>query len=314
MLLPLVELRQRGCGIVEFADLGITDYNAPLLGSAAPRGAASARKLWEALVAELPAVDAIRLTKMPGEIAGQPNPLALLPSARKSHLHGNVLNIGSYQEFREARGRVRRKESDRSWRVFTRLGGTHFSRAADVEEALDILRCLERQQRRRIEGLGLAYLLDAPHIANFYRKLVTDGLDSGYVVVTALRAGDEVVGALLGICSGPRFTILRIGNAGEAWKTCSPGRLVITRTMEQLAEAGCTSFDFTTGDYEFKRRLGAKRGDLFELTLATSWLGAPMVARAAVKGRILRYPKLTSGLRRLAQRGAGRPGLMMAPP
>ena len=38
----------------------------PLAWSAAPRGAASARKLWEALVAELPTVDVIRLTKDAG--------------------------------------------------------------------------------------------------------------------------------------------------------------------------------------------------------------------------------------------------------
>ena len=244
---------------------------------------------------------------MPGEIAGLPNPLALMPSARKSHLHSNVVNIASYQEFREARGRIRRKESDRSWRVL-RLGGTHFSRAANVEEALDILRCLERQQRRRIEGLGLTYLLDAPHIASFYRKLVTDGLDSGYVVVTALRAGDEVVGALLGIWSGPRFTILRIGNAGEAWKTCSPGRLVITRTMEELAKRAAPPSTSRQAITSSSAASGRSAGTSSSSRSPPPWLGVPMVARAAVKRRMLRYPKLTSRLRRLVQRGAGPAG------
>ena len=38
-LLPLIRRRQNGIRIVEFADLDLTDYNAPMLGTAAPRDA-----------------------------------------------------------------------------------------------------------------------------------------------------------------------------------------------------------------------------------------------------------------------------------
>jgi CelD/BcsL family acetyltransferase involved in cellulose biosynthesis len=158
----------------------------------------------------------------------------------------------------------------------------------------------------------LPYSLDAPHIASFYRRLVADGLGCGYVAMTVLLAGEEVVGALLGLRDGDVFSILRISNAGEAWKSCSPGRLVIARTMEHLCEVGCTSFDFTTGDYEFKRRLGVELGPLFELTEAKSWLGVPMAAKAAVKKRLHRHPNLTSRLRRILQRNATGPSLTMA--
>ena len=44
-LLPLILCRQNGVRIVEFADLDLTDYNAPLLGPAAPRDARAARTL-----------------------------------------------------------------------------------------------------------------------------------------------------------------------------------------------------------------------------------------------------------------------------
>jgi CelD/BcsL family acetyltransferase involved in cellulose biosynthesis len=52
-LLPLILRRQQGVRIVEFADLDITDYNAPLLGPAAPRDARAARTLWHNLRAAL---------------------------------------------------------------------------------------------------------------------------------------------------------------------------------------------------------------------------------------------------------------------
>jgi len=314
LALPLVELREKGRTLIEFADLGVTDYNAPLLGPASPRSAESAQRLWDALMRELPAVDAIRLTKMPGEIGGLPNPLTLLASSQKSHLHCNLLSVASYDDFKRRRGRIYRKEYERSWRVFERLGGTQFRRIWDVESALGVLRSIEEQQRRRIRGLGLPYLLDAPHIANFYRKLVTDGLGCGYVVMTVLLCGEDPVAALLGVRDGDVFTILRISNAGEAWKPCSPGRLVITRTIEHLCGEGCTSFDFTTGDYEFKRRLGVERRQLFELTQAKSWWGVPMAAKAAVKGRLRRHPRLENRLRNLFQREDLGVGLTMARP
>src|ERR1700760_4631207 len=46
-LLPLVRRARRGLRIVEFADLDLTDYNAPLLGPAAPRDALGAQAMWQ---------------------------------------------------------------------------------------------------------------------------------------------------------------------------------------------------------------------------------------------------------------------------
>src|SRR5258707_3352855 len=45
-LLPLICRLQKGIRVVEFADLGTTDYNAPMLTAAAPRDARAARALW----------------------------------------------------------------------------------------------------------------------------------------------------------------------------------------------------------------------------------------------------------------------------
>src|SRR5947199_146000 len=53
MVLPLIRRRQNGIAVVEFADLDLTDYNAPLLGPAAPRDARAARALWRDLLSAL---------------------------------------------------------------------------------------------------------------------------------------------------------------------------------------------------------------------------------------------------------------------
>ncbi|HJZ20650.1 MAG TPA: cellulose biosynthesis protein CelD, partial [Bradyrhizobium sp.] len=71
-LLPLILRLHKGIRIVEFADLALTDYNAPLLGAGRPRDIAAARALWRDLTAALRRLpdgcDLIRLRKMPAEL------------------------------------------------------------------------------------------------------------------------------------------------------------------------------------------------------------------------------------------------------
>jgi CelD/BcsL family acetyltransferase involved in cellulose biosynthesis len=181
-----------------------------------------------------------------------------------------------------------------------------------VVSALECLRSIEEQQSERIRGLGLPYNLDLPAISDFYRKLVIDGLACGYLVMTTLLAGGEIVAALLGVRREQIFSVLRISNAGRSWKSSSPGRLVITRTIEHMVTQGCTSFDFSIGDYEFKRRLGGKRTPLYEVTEALSWRGVPLAGKAATKGRLRRYPKLARGLRQFLARETRGAKLMVA--
>ena len=82
---------------------------------------------------------------------------------------------------------------------------------------------------------------------------------SGYAVVTALTVGDEIVATLLGIRDGARYVMIRISNAGEKWSNCSPGRLIIERTMAALHKDGVREFDFSVGNYAYKRRFGVRR-------------------------------------------------------
>src|SRR5579864_94790 len=279
-LLPLILRRQNGIRIVEFADLGLTDYNAPVLGPAAPRDAMSARVLWRCMLAGLRALrggaDLVRLTKMPVDLDGRSNPLALLDQAGPCSLNGNVVVTGDdYDAWRYQLDRTVRKELERSWRVFTREPEAAFRLAADAEEALKILATTEVQQGTRMESLGLDFVLNEESCANFYRNLLRQGVGSGYALASALACGDQIVATLLGIRTGARYVMIRISNAGGKWSNCSPGRLVIERTMAALHKDGVREFDFSIGNYAYKRRFGVTRTPLVDLTAASSWRGLP---------------------------------------
>ena len=146
-----------------------------------------------------------------------------------------------YDAWRYTLEKTVRKELERSWRVFTRDPAATFKLITDNQEALRILSATEVQQGTRMQSLGLNFILNDETCAAFYRNLVRDGVGSGYALVSALTVGDEVVATLLGIRHGARYVMIRISNAGDKWSNCSPGRLIIERTMAALHRTACGS-------------------------------------------------------------------------
>jgi CelD/BcsL family acetyltransferase involved in cellulose biosynthesis len=302
-LLPLIRRRQNKLRIVEFADLDLTDYNAPVLGTAAPRDARAARALWRDLRSALRRIpggaDLVRLRKVPVDLDGKPNPMALLDDAGPCAANGNVVTTGEdYDAWRYTLEKTVRKELERSWRVFTRDPAASFKLVTDNHEALRILSTTELQQGTRMQSLGLNFILNDETCAAFYRNLVRDGVGNGYALVSALTVGDEVVATLLGIRSGARYVMIRISNAGDKWSNCSPGRLIIERTMAALHRNGVREFDFSIGNYAYKRRFGVERIALLDISAALSWRGIPYALRDRAARELRKYPGLASYVKR----------------
>jgi CelD/BcsL family acetyltransferase involved in cellulose biosynthesis len=299
--------------VVEFADLNLTDYNAPMLTAAAPRDARAARALWRDLLAALKRLpggaDLVRLRKMPVNLDSRPNPLALLDGAGPCPLNGNVVTTGDdFDAYRYSLERTVRKGLERSWRVFTRDPAAALRIVTDRNEARRVLSAMEIQQGARMRHLRLNFILNDETSAAFYRNLVGEGLHSGYAVLSALTVGEEVVATLLGIRSGSRYVMLRNSNAGEKWSNCSPGRLIIERTMAALHRDGIRSFDFSIGNYAYKRRFGVAPLPLVDITAALSWRGMPYLLRDRAVRELRRYPQLAALVGRALGRPASRAG------
>jgi CelD/BcsL family acetyltransferase involved in cellulose biosynthesis len=303
LLLPLIRREHRRVRVVEFADLDLTDYNAPLLGPAAPREPKAAAALWRDLRRALRRVaggaDLIRFKKMPVDIGGRCNPLAALDAAGPCSLNGNLVTTGDdFDRYKRSLKRDVRRVLDRSWRAFAAYPDAAFRIAEDPAEALRILATMDAQQGARMESLGIDFVLDNETNATFYRNLVRDGVAGGYAVISTLTVGTEVVATLLGIRSGARFLMVRFSNAGEKWSNCSPGRLVIERTMAALHKEGVREFDFSVGNYAYKRRFGVVGVPLVDITAALSWRGWPFVLRDRLARELRNHPRLERLMRR----------------
>ena len=307
-MLPLFAHRSGSLRVVRFADAGVSDYNAPVLGPDAPVDLAGAKALWKAIQRAVGDADLVNFTKMPTEVEGRPNPLALLPECGRCAVGTNVLSItGSWDDYLSQLDRKVRKEIGRCWRVFSKRDGVAFRRVQDQTEAARVMAAMEIQQRMRHQRGSAPYLLDNPAIAAFYRSLVENGIGSGEIILTALTCGDEVVSALLGLARPPSYIMIRISSAAGAWADCSPGRLVIVQTMRMLHQEHYTTFDFSIGDYPHKRRLGTEQRPLLELTAALSARGVPAAGYDRAKHLIRRFPAAEAMARRMIAYARVRP-------
>lgn len=293
LLLPLIWAQEEGLRVIRFADAGVSDNNAPLLGPAAPLTSTAMMQAWQAVRAALPRHDVMCLEKIPNTIADQVNPLTLLPGLEKGPLNAHPLKLDEeWSQYLRRRSKKFRKEQDRVWRVFQRHEGARFDMITNADEALRLFDDFEREQSDRLRGLGQSYFLDGAEYRAFYRKLFTEGLGAGTVIFGVLRVGDVFVGGLVGFTNRHSITFVRLSHAGGEWRNCSPGRLVIERVLIWAHQAGYRQIDFSIGDYDYKNDFDIDTVTLKELTVVGSWKGLAMTAKARLKGLARRSARL----------------------
>ena len=295
-VVPMISHIRRGIRIVEFADLGVSDNNAPILALDAALDVAAADAIGKALIDALRALpdrfDLLRLKKMPAQIGGNPNPLVSLGRIGSCSLNGNLVLTGD--DYEDYQASIKRMQMPRCWRVFSRHAGARFEIATDVARARELLDVMDVQQQSRMRKLGSRFVLNDETHAQFYREVARQGVADGYAVISALVCDEAVVATTLGVRFGATYFLLRISHAGESWSSCSPGLLVTERTMAALHAEGVRRFDLSIGNQDYKRRFGAAKVALTDVSIALSWRGAPYAWRDHTAQNLRRYPRLAA--------------------
>ena len=305
-VVPMISHTRRGIRVVEFADLGVSDNNAPILACDAALDAVGARAISAALVDGLRALpdrfDLLRLKKMPAYVGGKPNPLVALGRFGSCSLNGNLVLTGD--DYVDYQASIKRMQMPRCWRVFSRHAGARFEIATDVARAHELLDVMDVQQQARMQKLGSRFVLNDDAHASFYRDVAEKGVAEGYAVVSALVCDDGIVATTLGVRYGATYFLLRIGHAGKPWASCSPGLLVTERTMAALHAQGVRRFDLSIGNHDYKRRFGAEPVPLTDVSVALSRRGLPYVLRDHAAQGLRRHPKLAALVARAMGKGA----------
>jgi CelD/BcsL family acetyltransferase involved in cellulose biosynthesis len=305
-VVPMISHVRRGIRVVEFADLGVSDNNAPILACDATFDAADTRAMGTALVDALRALpdgfDLLRLKKMPAHVGGKPNPLVSLGRTGSCSVNGNLVLMGD--DYADYRASLRRLQLPRCWRVFNRLGSARLEIATDVARARELLDVMDVQQEERMRQLGSPFVLNDDVHAGFYREVARQGVAEGYAVISALVCDKGIVATTLGVRYGATYFLLRISHTGKTWANFSPGLLVTERTMEALHAQGVRRFDLSIGNQDYKRRLGAEQVPLTDVSVALSWRGIPYAWRDHAAQGLRRHPRLAAFAARVMGKGA----------
>jgi CelD/BcsL family acetyltransferase involved in cellulose biosynthesis len=303
-VVPMISHLRRGVRIVEFADFGVSDNNAPILALDAELDAAATDAIGKALIDALRALpdrfDLLRLKKMPAHVGGSPNPLVSLGRIGSSSLNGNLVLTGD--DYEDYQASIKRMQMPRCWRVFDRHAGARFEIATDVARARELLDVMDVQQQARMQKLGSRFVLNDETHAQFYREVARQGVAEGYAVVSALVCDEGIIATTLGVRHGATYFLLRISHAGDSWSSCSPGLLVTERTMSALHAQGVRRFDLSIGNQDYKRRFGAEPVPLTDVSIALSWRGMPFAWRDHAAQGLRRHPRLAA----LAARAMGK--------
>ena len=275
MILPLMMKRRFGARIIVWLDLDVCDYAAPVLSGNLVVTAELARRCWEAARAVLPPYDLLRVSQIPTFVAGVRNPLALLPEARRMALTASGLDIQGDPKTFLARTCTKSgfKEHNKFRRRIERRGHIRFSRASREADLASAFECLIEQRKRRFQALGRFDLFDREGIPAFYRNAAMNGLSNGPAGLWCLSVDDELIATSYCLVNDGILYGLVLTTAGESWKNCSPGIVMVGELMKWASEQNFTYMDMTIGSLPYKINFGAKHKELWQFTQIKTVLG-----------------------------------------
>lgn len=299
LVLPLLVSKKRRLRVARFADLGVCDYGAPILGRALLLKPRSIRRTWRAAMRAMSDVDLVRLERMPATIAGRPNPLVTRAGLTPSRRSGSVIGVSdSVEDLIDSLGWERRQEIDTRYQAWAKEGRACFYRAETAEECARLFSVLEEQESDKQAKLGHTYRRGEASYRSFYERLAVDGVEAGFVAIFALEAQGEIVATLLGTVHEGTFTVLRAGDDGAACAKFAPDTLIVLEAMKYFVSRGIRRFDFGVGRHPLRDGFGAAPVALFDLIVARDLAAFPRALFHRVKGRIASSNRVRAVMRR----------------
>jgi CelD/BcsL family acetyltransferase involved in cellulose biosynthesis len=246
-----------GLTLVEFPDLGVTDYNAPIWAPDFALDDEQSVALWAAIRKSVPDVDAIYFDKVPTMLYGLPVPFASLAWLKPIETRCWTVRLPSCRADYEA-GLIRkdRKEQRRKRRNITeKHGEAVFIEAGSRQEAMCFFETLKTMRAARFDRERRRDILQDRKIADFYRALVLDWRD--FVSLAKVQAGGKTIATFLALRHGSKFVLIMHSFAADIEKL-SPGIVALDELISHLIRCGVEYCDFTIGNEPYKLQFGVK--------------------------------------------------------
>ena len=294
-VLPLLRVRRGSLRMIEFADLRVSDYLAPICTVDTFAALLQDQNLRAKLRQLIKPFDLLRLPKLPDarmpieSLLGAPrrvttdtNSYATVLTAPFERWQANALNP-SY-----------RKELAKKWRQVQKKGTLTFTSCADSASILEAMEAMKKFRGPRFQAQGDGDLLQRPEYFDFYSDVAVRGLGS-LVRLYVMKMDGNVIATVLGLSHRDSYLILMTAFDIEGYKSQSIGALTFEQVAKACIERGDHVLDFTIGDEPYKKLFGGQPSPMSSVTQAGSAVGS--VAMFALK----QAPWIKQAVKRMAE-------------
>jgi CelD/BcsL family acetyltransferase involved in cellulose biosynthesis len=278
MVLPLVRRRYRGLRTIEFADLGVSDYVAPVASEATIDAVAADPFAGRRIKAVLKPFDMLRIQKLRSPSASVQS---LLGATTCSELPMSAYAVPLGSDFAAWRAdnisTSYRKELDKKSRQLHRKGQVVFNCATDGEAIEATLIKIREYRRNRFET---GDLLQDQIYFDFYLDVAVRARSTLARLYSVLMDGVPIAGAM-GLSHKGSLLVVLTGFDHDNFKNVSLGSLIFEMVAKHGISVGDRELDFTIGDEPYKTVFGAQKSAIYQLVRSGSLTGS--IAGAAVQ-------------------------------
>ena len=271
MVLPLLRRRYGALRVVEFADLGVSDYASPIGSDASIAAILGDKAACAAIKNTLKPFDVLRIQKLRADspkmegLVGAPARASMSMSAHAVPLDND---FSTWRATRMAASY--RKELDKKSRQLHRKGNVTFARTTDVEAIKLTLHKMREYRRPRFET---GDLLQQQAYFDFYFDTATRR-NGALARVYALSMDGCPIAGVMGLAHQGSFLVILGGFDLANYKNVSLGSLMFEQVARHCIEMGDRELDFTIGDEPYKTLFGAQACPMYQISRAGSPLGA----------------------------------------
>lgn len=293
-VLPLVRRRSGGVRLVEYADLGVADYAAPVIDRSAVDFLREDRSISRRIRQALGRFDALRIERVADSPAGFER---LFAGARsREHLYGThlVKLAGSVDTWRDGLEPQFVHRLDKAYKRLRAKGEHTFRTIADPAEVEPLMVRLQSLRAARFSGTRTKDVMQEPEVFQFYLEVARRSVATGGPGrLSVVELGQETAAIAFDLADGDRDLHLLVGYDRKRLNRCSIGLLMVDQLISAAIGRGQAHYDLTVGDEAYKAEFGAVARPLFEVYVTRTFPGWVHVTGRTHYLRARRFAKHT---------------------
>lgn len=274
MVLPMLRIRRGPIRTIEFADLRVSDYLAPVCSPEVFAGLLEDEGACAEIRRLVRPFDLLRMTKLPDgwlpveSLLGAPRRVSM-----ETNAYATVL-VAPFEQWRSsALDRSYQKELAKKYRQLQKKGALSFFCCDDTASVSEAMEAMKQYRGPRFQAQGDGDLLQRPEYYGFYSDVAVRGLGS-FVRLYAMKMDGNVIAAVLGLSHRGSFLVIMSAFDIAGYKSQSLGSLMFEQVARDCIERGDQMLDFTIGDEPYKKLFGAQPSPMWMVTQAGSTAGA----------------------------------------